>query len=91
MAEIVEGRDPESVVFCGEEDQRQWLSDTLQHERMTLCPKKGRGRRAKDCLTLAKADETITVAQSSAYRASLSTGPIRRISTLKDVKKSKKK
>ena len=77
-------------MYCGEEEQRLWLSDTLRQERLTLCPKKGRDRRAKDSVTVAKADERISVANAAGYRFALSTGPIRRISTMKSVTKARK-
>ena len=81
---------PTFVAF--ETDLQRYSAITLQtfvkprSENLDLA----HARAAKDSLTVAKADERISVADAAGYRSALSTGLIRRISRMKDVKKAKK-
>ena len=46
MPDILDGRSPENIVYCKEEQQRQWLADVMGTEKFTVCPKKGSGKKA---------------------------------------------
>ena len=76
MADIVSGKSPEKTLFRKEVDQRQWLLEVLQNEKLSVCPKKGAGRRPLDALTAVKPEITITPADAANFRASLSKDPI---------------
>ena len=82
MSDILDGRSPENIVYCKEEQQRQWLADVMGTEKFTVCPKKGAGRRPADALTTGRPDEVITPADATSFRVSLSTGTSRRISNI---------
>ena len=73
MSDILDGRSPENIVYCKEEQQRQWLADVMGTEKFTVCPKKGAGRRPADALTTGRPDEVITPADATSFRVSLST------------------
>ena len=90
MADIMEARSPEGALYCKEEDQHRWLLDVLSQDQLQACPKKGSGRRANQPFTIAKNDEIITLADAALYRLTLSRGPIRRISSMRDVQKPTK-
>ena len=83
MAEIVQGKMPDNVVFCNAEDQRTWLYDTLDVGNFSVCTKRGQGRRPKDALTLPRNDTIITVQEAKRLRTALSSGVNRRISIVK--------
>ena len=85
MEDIVEGRSLEGTLYCKEPDQRQWLLDLLAKKDFEACPKKGSGRHAKEHFTAMK--KAITPADAATYRMSLSQGPVRRISVMRNVKK----
>ena len=89
MAEILLGKagNPENIVFCQNDEQRQWVLAVLQNETLSICRKKGQGRRSKDALTEKRPQLTITPENAKAYRAALGTGPRRRISGAKKSKK----
>ena len=77
MAEIVTGKLPDKVAFCKPDEQRNWLHEVLSNGIFETCPKKGRGRLAKDALTTSKNDLLITLDDAKAFRKSLSTDPSR--------------
>ena len=82
MSDILDGRSPENIVYCKEEQQRQWLADVMGTEKFTVCPKKGAERRPADALTTGRPDEVITPADATSFRVFLSTGTSRRISNI---------
>ena len=88
MEDIVEGKSLEGTLYCREQDQRQWLLDVLAKKDFEACPKKGFGWHAKEHFTSVKKDEVITSADAATYRMSLFQGPVRRISVMRNVKKS---
>ena len=88
MEDIVEGKSLEGTLYCKEQDQRQWLLDVLAKKDFEACPKKGSGRHARKHFTAMKNGEFITPADATTYRMSLSQGPVRRISVMRNVKKS---
>ena len=89
MAEILLGKtgSPENIVFCQNDEQRQWVLAVLQNETLSICKKKGQGRRPKDALTEKRPQLTITPENAKISRAALATGPRRRISGAKKPKK----
>ena len=89
MADIVNGKSPQGILYCKERDIHAWLLPVLTKENFEVCPKKGPGHRAKEVFTTTKPDEVITVDDVAACRDVLSRGPVRRISDMRNVKKSR--
>ena len=85
MAEILLGKTGilENIVFCQNDEQRQWVLSVLQNETLSICKKKGQGRRAKDALTEKRPQLTITPENAKIFRADLATRPRKRISGAK--------
>ena len=80
MAEILLGKtgSPENIVFCQNDEQRQWVLAVLQNETLSICKKKGQGRHPKDALTEKRPQLTITPENAKMFRAALATGPRKR-------------
>ena len=70
MADLVEGRSPENVLYCKEEEQPGWLLRVLTSDKLETCPRKGSGRRPKEALVLKNKDLIITPGDAAAFRAS---------------------
>ena len=85
MAEILLGKtgSPENIVFCQNDEQRQWVPAVLQNETLSICKKKRQRRRPKDALTEKRPQLTITPENAKIFRAALATSPRRRISGAK--------
>ena len=90
IADIVNGKSPEGILYCKERDMHANLQRVLTAGIFEACPKKGPGPRVKEVFTTIKPDEVITVDDAAACRDVLSRGPVRRISDMRNVKKSRK-